>query len=263
MAKSPKWKSKQLWKNKYKKPSGASWVNPGDPFGTSSTMPPNAGATVAAAANPPAAPPATPPAAPPPPKDYGNPAPDRSYTINSGAALTGRDNQLASIAAQRTALNEQYGFDPNTGTFAENVDVTNPYSRAALLNKSYMQMQKGSAQNYANRGSLTSGAYLAALQSDANSFNQSKKGLEQDFAARRADFLAQENAANLDYETKMADLQDQLMQRRMAEDAPTFGEQDNPTDPTPPPSAMQDFLKTILDAQKPKAKKPKKKKGKR
>lgn len=262
MASTPKWKAQQLWKNKYKKPSGSSWVDPGNPFGVGKpggppALPPNAAETIANSGmekdvivdkmKPP----------PPPPRTY-DLSPDKAFITGEQGANTAYNNAMASIAAQRTIAAEEFGIDPNTGTFAENVDVTNPYSRAALLNKSYAQNQKMTYGGFANRGALTSGAYAAALQSQADDYNQSRKGLEQAFAAKRADFLNAENQAQADKLASLASLQGDLVNRRMAEDAPTFGEEDVPTSPAAEPKSIADLL-TLMNGTPPKPKKPKKK----
>jgi hypothetical protein len=191
-------------------------------------------------------------------------APDSTYTTQTQLNQNARNNAYGAIAAQRIAVGEEYGMDPTTGAVNANVDVTNPYSRAALMNRTYSQQRAGNMNNYAARGQLISGAYAARMAEDTRSQNQDRAGLERDLAGRRADWLAQGNAADANLSQNNLDAEGALMGRRMAVDAPTFSAPDNPANPTPPPPDYTKFIAALAAKITPKKpKKPKKPKGKK
>lgn len=226
MAKAPKWKTQQLWKNKYKKPSGgSSWVDPGNPFGVGTpggppALPPNAGATIAAgggAASPP--PPPRPTYTYTPPDYSQGPSPDAAYDQGSTAATNAYNAAMASIAAQRTAAGEDYGFDTTTGKMLDNVDVSNPFSRAALMNRSFRQQDRTTKGGFGVGNRLTSGAYAAALESNKFGQRGRSEGLTREFGQQLLGFKDSENTAEGTRATTMAQLMSDLLQRRMQQDA--------------------------------------------
>ena len=194
-------------------------------------------------------------------------APDSIYTTQTQINNNARNNAYGAIAAQRIGVGEEYGKDPVTGAVNENVDITNPYSRAALMNRTYSQQRAGNMNNYAARGQLISGAYAARMAEDTRSQNQDLAGLQRDLAGRRADWLAQGNTADATLAQANVDAEGQLMGRRMATDAPTFTQADVPAKPTPPPPDYNKFIAALaakLTPKKTPAKKTSKKpKGKK
>lgn len=191
-------------------------------------------------------------------------APDSIYTTQTQLNQNARNNAYGAIAAQRIAVGEEYGMDPATGAINANVDVTNPYSRAALMNRTYSQQRAGNMNNYAARGQLISGAYAARMAEDTRNENQDRAGLERELAGRRADWLVQGNTADANLSQNNLDAEGELMGRRMAVDAPTFSAPDNPANPTPPPPDYTKFIAALAARMAPKKPKtPKKKKGKK
>jgi hypothetical protein len=191
--------------------------------------------------NVPSAPPAATPAPPPPaPTDYL--FPDEAYTQEIAGYGNSRNNIFAAIAAQRIATGEQYGVDVNSGLIKDNVDVTNPYSRAAMMNRAYASNKAGNMNSYANRGLLTSGAYARRIEAAAQTNNQNRQGLENDWTNARLGWLSQENNADADLARSKVAAQRALMERRMTQEAATFAREDAPAaDPTPPPDYSQIF----------------------
>lgn len=190
-------------------------------------------------------------------------APDSTYTTQTQQNQNVRNNAYGAIAAQRISAGEEYGLDPTTGAVNANVDVTNPYSRAALMNRTYSQQRAGNMNNYAARGQLISGAYAARMAEDTRNQNQDLAGLQRELAGRRADWLTGENTANADLAQGNINAEGDLMGRRMAVDAPTFGAADNPANPTPPPPDYTKFIAALAARMTPKTpKKPKTKKPK-
>lgn len=200
--------------------------------------------------------PAAPPP-PPPPSPYNDPAPDKTYSDEMAGTQTSYENSMANIAAQRQRLGNDFGFDPVTGVASENVDVTNPFSRAAMLNRSFAQAQRSSTNNYANRGLLTSGAYGAAMGDDSRNYAQGMDSLTKSFAERLAEFRANEQDAEAAKSAANVQSYGALVSRRMQQDAPI------PPENLPIPQAEKvdwaALVKAMSGASTPK-KKPKGKK---
>lgn len=208
---------------------GHSWVDPGNPFGVGTpkgppALPPNAGEVVTAALPKPAAPP---PAAPPPAQapswtapDYRDGAPDdAASTLAKSAAENAYNQLLSSVAAQRVAAGEEFGYDPNTGGESANVDVTNPYSRAALMNRSFRQKDRMTTGSFGMGGRLSSGAFAAALESNRFDQGGQRKALQREFAQKLLDYRSQEQGAEQTKAVTLAQIQADLINRRMQQDA--------------------------------------------
>ena len=136
-------------------------------------------------------------------------------------------------------------MDVNTGLISDNVDITNPYSRAAMMNRSYATNKASNMNSYANRGLLTSGAYARRLASAAQTNNQNRAGLEQDWTTASLGWKGQENQADADLARARVAANRSLIERRMATDAAVFERKDVPKDPTPPPPDYTSFLSAI------------------
>jgi hypothetical protein len=113
----------------------------------------------------PVVPPST-PEAPQPMFDPSAPLPvDATYDSEMGALGMTRDQGLAAATGERTRGLAEYGFtesafDPNTQTMgALAFDPNNPFSKAALLKKSYDTGRARTGQSMASQGQLYSGAY--------------------------------------------------------------------------------------------------------
>jgi hypothetical protein len=83
------------------------------------------------------------------------PAPFYDPMLDAYTASALRNQQLQGAwgTYQSGELDREYGFD-NTG----GIDPNNPYSRAALLQRSYQDAQRGNTNSYAAAGQLYSGA---------------------------------------------------------------------------------------------------------
>lgn len=114
-----------------------------------------------------------------------------SSTIKSNPkdAQYNLDEQGIVGSVGRTAL--EYGastptYDATTGTFSggrvdwanpDGIRALNPFSRAALLIKSYQQGVQGTSNSYAARGQHNSGAYQRAQNENTFGFEQGKAGI--------------------------------------------------------------------------------------
>lgn len=117
------------------------------------------GTSVGAVNGTPTGGPATPGAAPEDPRISG------WYGDQLKSATTARDNAYYSIGYNLQEGANDYGFsytqDPSTGAYGTDlsVDPANPFSKMALLQRSYEQQKAGTMNSYAADGQINSGAY--------------------------------------------------------------------------------------------------------
>lgn len=143
--------------------------------------------------------PAPAPAAPTPAAAPGPAAPapvswqDSTYNQTVGAVNQSLNNLQTYLTNQGQALGLNYGVnytgDPTTGTAGNfqidpNVDVSNPFSKAALLKKSYDQSVSGNTNSYAAQGQLYSGALQNAQNQSGLSYQQGQDALLKDFGSQ-------------------------------------------------------------------------------
>lgn len=108
------------------------------------------------------------------------PAPykDESYFNTVASEAARRDNTLNSLTAQESTAKIGYGFDTDI--------ATNPYSRAALLQKNYDTAQKGTMNSMAAGGQLYSGAHSNARGMNRGNYNANYDGLRKSYDAELA-----------------------------------------------------------------------------
>lgn len=106
-------------------------------------------------------------------------APDAQYTSELGANAAPYNTGLAQLPGNVGAAAHQAGYstylsDPNDPTSINvgAIDTSNPYSRAALLQKSYDQNRAGATTSMASRGQLYSGAHQNAQNVAQSDFNR-------------------------------------------------------------------------------------------
>jgi hypothetical protein len=119
-----------------------------------------------------------PPAAPAPPTGDQKQAAATSFLSPNATALkdfntSARDNIFADLTKSAGYAQADYGYTgqdtngdgiPDTGF---NVDPNNPFSRAALLQKRYMEAKQGTTNSMAAQGQLYSGALQTAQDENA------------------------------------------------------------------------------------------------
>jgi hypothetical protein len=141
--------------------------------------------------------PAPPPKTPAAQAPYTAPGPDESwkdqtYFDTTSGISKGLDNLKGYLVNSGKGLSADYGIDytgdPVNGAsgfnIADNVDVTNPFSRAALLKKSYQQATAGNTNSMAARGQLYSGALQNAQNETGRQNLQAQDSLIKDFSGR-------------------------------------------------------------------------------
>jgi hypothetical protein len=112
-----------------------------------------------------------------------NPMPwDAAYEGASDAAIANRDASYASIDNAVTAAKQSYGFD----------DLSDPFSKIALLKESFANAQRGSTNSMAAAGQLYSGALGNAQNANQHNYDvnydATRRSYDQtlgDLAARR------------------------------------------------------------------------------
>lgn len=144
-------------------------------------------------------------------KPYVAPGPDQSWqdsTYNQGqSAITqGLSNLGGYLNQGAQGLGSDYGvsgggdvtnFDPAhppAFSIADNVDVTNPFSRAALLKRAHNQNQAGNTNSMAAAGQLYSGALQNAQNNEGFQYQGGKDSLLKDFASKYGDLYGQWSA---------------------------------------------------------------------
>jgi hypothetical protein len=105
-------------------------------------------------------------------------APDTAYLGQVAANDRPYQTGLAQLPGNLQALGSQYGYsysqDPTNplNVTVGGVDTSNPYSRAALLQRSYDNTKRGNTTSLAARGQLYSGALQNAQNTAFTNFNQ-------------------------------------------------------------------------------------------
>ena len=103
-----------------------------------------------------------------------NPQPlsfDPVYQNSVASANLGYDQTLAANAYQRNRVKQTYGFD----------DPSDPFNRAAMLQKAYQQRTSGTTNSFAASGQLYSGATQRNLDQGRTDYDQSYSGLRRQY----------------------------------------------------------------------------------
>jgi hypothetical protein len=100
------------------------------------------------------------------PQAPGAPLPGWQEVANRAAEQRNNAYQTAQATFDRGNISRDYGF-----TSSGAIDPTNPNSRAALLQQSYQQGQRGDNTGFAAQGQLYSGAYQNQINSRTRGYN--------------------------------------------------------------------------------------------
>lgn len=151
------------------------------------------------------------PAAPQAPTSQSDPATvpkDALYNAQTAGVARTRDDTLAGIGRERNQALADYGY---TGTFDQagnltgrTVDPNNPFSRAALLKRTYDQRAGSNTNNYASRGLLQSGAFQAAKDNTDFGYLQGMNENERNFDAVIGNLIGRTASANTNYATGLS-----------------------------------------------------------
>ena len=97
--------------------------------------------------------------------------------------LSDNQNRLNQTQAGLDDQERQLGVGYGMGQYGGDI-AANPYSRAALLQRSYNQGQRASTNTLASRGQLYAGAASNAFTANRGNFAQAQDALQKDYAAR-------------------------------------------------------------------------------
>jgi hypothetical protein len=128
---------------------------------------------------------------------------DPSYEGQVAALARQRDDTLLGLAAQRTQGLQDYGYR-QAPTGALSFDPSNPFSRAALLRKNYMEGKEGTQTGMAARGQLYAGALQTAQAANDTGFNQGENSLQRALLAFLTSNQGAQNRARSGFESSVA-----------------------------------------------------------
>jgi hypothetical protein len=161
---------------------------------------------------------------------------DAGLTSAYGTADTNYANTLAAINAQQPAIQRTYGFNESG-----EVDPSNPFGRAQLLQRSYQQSKRGTNNSMAARGQLYSGATQRALNDAQFNYQANDAALRNEYGQRLAELSAQRAvAANTRNDAKASaywDWVQQQLQARAVNPAGEVPEAPAPIEPVAPAAA--------------------------
>lgn len=133
------------------------------------TAPPPAGK------GPPAPPSASAPAPPQGPVTNFDPVRDQQLGLNQKTY----GDTLSNLDQQTSTLENQFGFNGSG-----QVDPTNPFSKAALLQRNYSNATRGSTNRYASNGQLYAGSLQNQQNTNAFNYQSGFNTLKTDFNNR-------------------------------------------------------------------------------
>lgn len=97
--------------------------------------------------------------------------------------LSDNQNRLNQTQAGLDDQERQLGVSYGVGQYGGDI-ASNPYSRAALLQRSYNQNQRATTNTLASRGQLYAGSASNAFTANRANFAQAQDGLQREYAAR-------------------------------------------------------------------------------
>jgi hypothetical protein len=140
---------------------------------------------------------------------------DPTYTLATAAALRQYQTTQAGLKYQRQRTQQEFGFD----------DPSDPYNRAAMLERSYHQAQSGSLNQGAARGQLYSGALQSNLDEGRYQYERNRAGLRKQYEDLLHNLTQQEAQAGSSYQQTLAGARGDAIQRAL---------QNRPEDPGAP-----------------------------
>lgn len=118
-----------------------------------------------------------------------------TYEARMGDLNRSRDEAVQQIANQQSRAERDFGF----------TDPSNPYSRAATLEKAYETDQRRSLNEFAGQGQLYSGAFQNRMDTDLADFGEAQYGLQQDYLDTIGDFGQALTGVQSDYDQGVID----------------------------------------------------------
>lgn len=139
------------------------------------------------------------------------PAIDPQFGADVNAAQLNLSTTLQQNEAQRGQLGSSYGFGVDaSGNVMD--DHTNPFSKAAALQTSYDNSQRGTLNSYAARGQLYSGAIQNAQDWNQHQNLQGRDTLMREFMGARSQLDMSDTGAKNAYSSAVSQAQAQAAQ---------------------------------------------------
>lgn len=152
---------------------------------------------------------------------------DPAYDSKVNALNTAFDNTNLSLNQQDFATRQAYGLDPQ---FAD--PTQNPYTKAALLQASYLKANHGSTNSYASQGQLYAGSLSNALDTNRSSYGAGYDELNRAYLGDLGNIQGQRTAAANTRDLGISDAFGDRVDRAIAQ-AP------DPTTAPAPPAAVK------------------------
>jgi hypothetical protein len=122
---------------------------------------------------------------------------DAAAANSEGAALQKRNNSLTGLDSGWLREQQDYGLE---GPWAD--PASNPYSRAALLQRSYDNAKRGSLNTAGNQ--LYAGSYVNSQNSNTHNFSLGRDELQKGYDADYAQYQGGRQAAEDQYRGELA-----------------------------------------------------------
>jgi len=129
--------------------------------------------------------------------------PDASYDQQVALLQRQRDQQLAALVGERTRTLSDYGFQEGPNG-ALTFDPNNPFSKSAVMKKTFDTNRRSIAQSMGSGGQLYSGAFQNAQDLIGRNQLQSEDALQKNVLAFLARNTSQRAQALTGYETSAA-----------------------------------------------------------
>lgn len=173
--------------------------------------------------------PKPPMAAPPRPATPPRPAPDPVLQQRQVSLNTAYQDALGRINYDEGRIKQEYGFD----------DLSNPFSRARLLQRSYQERQAGTKNSMAARGMLYSGARLNQERLDTRAYDQAYDGLRRNYDDQLQSILDRRLSARRARDDGNIDALGESRDRQLEQrpDPTTLPPETAPAPPRPAPAA--------------------------
>lgn len=140
---------------------------------------------------------------------------DPLYDAAAGSANRGLSTTLAGLQYQRGQLGSTYGLgqDASGNVFD---DVSNPYSRAAVMKKTYDDRKLGTTTGMAAQGQLYSGALQNAQNENARQNDMGRDSLIRQFMAAQQQIRQGELQAQGTYQDQLGQAGSERLMRALA-----------------------------------------------
>lgn len=128
---------------------------------------------------------------------------DSTYNANQSGIQQNLNNLKSALLGQGVNLGQNYGVSFDASPTAanplaatnyrveDNVDVSNPFSKAGLLKRTYQQSRRGTTNSYAANGQLYSGALGRAQDSNTFNYLQGQDALLKNFQSTYGNLINQ------------------------------------------------------------------------